>query len=196
MSENKLLDFLQSFGVMSAGQAVAVARSFQRRQVARNEVLLRPGEVSNEYLVMESGLVRAFVHDAEGEEVTTGFYSVGQVAVEVSSFFSRTPAQEQLQALADCTGWYVTYEQLNALFHTRPEFREFGRLVLVRALTRLKARLLSQARDSAAVRYDRLVRDSPDILQHAPLRHVASYLGITDSSLSRIRTGVRAADAA
>lgn len=109
----------------------------------------------------------------------------------MSSFFNRTPSQEYLQALTDCAGWCLTYQQVNGLFHGRPEFRQFGRSVLVRELAALKARMLSQIRETATERYESLVKVSPEILQHAPLRHLASYLGVTDSSLSRIRAGAK-----
>ena len=187
MTQTSLIKFLQSSGVVTAGQAVEIAGSFAPKIIAKNEVLLQPGRVSDEYLFLDSGLVRAFVQGVDGQEATTGFYAGGQVAVEVSSFFNRTPSQEQLQALTDGAGWYITYQQLNALFHARPEFREFGRLVLVRALGSLKARMLDQLTETASVRYEKLVQASPAILQYAPLKHVASYLGITDTSLSRIR---------
>lgn len=61
----------------------------------------------------------------------------------------------------------------------------------MRELTRLKARLLALATQTATARYESLVRASPEIVQHAPLKHVASYLGVTDSSLSRIRAGAQ-----
>ena len=76
-----------------------------------------------------------------------------------------------------------------------PEFREFGRSVLVRGLAALKSRMLEQITAPAAVRYENLLRRNLEILLHAPLRHIATYLGITDSSLSRIRAGGKEAGA-
>jgi CRP-like cAMP-binding protein len=191
MAQEQLIHFLQNSGRVNAAQAAEIAGNFTRKTINKNALLLQPGRVSDEYLFVDSGLIRAFVHDVDGQEVTTSFYSSGQVAFEVSSFFNRTPSQEYLQALTDSTGWHITYEQLNALFHSRPEFREFGRSVLVRALTSLKARMLDQITEPAASRYEKLVQTNPEIVQHAPLKYVASYLGVTDTSLSRIRAGAR-----
>ncbi len=191
MAQEQLIHFLQGSGLVNAAQAAEIAGAFTHKVITKNALLLQPGRVSDEYLFMDSGLLRAFVHNVEGQEVTTGFYSSGQVAFEVSSFFNRTPSQEYLQALTICSGWYITHAQLNALFHSRPEFREFGRSVLVRALASLKARLLDQITEPATTRYEKLVQANPEILQHAPLKYVASYLGVTDSSLSRIRAGAR-----
>ena len=79
------------------------------------------------------------------------------------------------------------WEQLNMLFHSLPEFREFGRSILVKGFTALKNRMLSMITETAEERYAHLLQNKPEIFQHAPLKTIASYLGITDTSLSRIR---------
>lgn len=188
---DNLLRFLQGTGAVSAPQAADIAKKFTRKSLAKHEFLLRPGTVSDEYFFLDRGCLRAFVHDTDGNDVTTGFYTPGGVVFEVASFFTRTPARESIQALADCEGWCLTHAQLNGLFHARSEFREFGRAVLVRGYAALKARMLAAITEPAAQRYERLLRQSPEILQHAPLKTVASYLGITDTSLSRIRKGTK-----
>lgn len=134
--------------------------------------------------------MRAFAHDTDGAEVTTGFYTANQVVFEVSSFFQRSASQENIAALEDCEGWYITFEELNELFHALPAFREFGRHILVKGFAALKGRMLSQITEPAETRYERLLQTSPDILQRVPVKHIASYLGITDTSLSRIRAGL------
>jgi hypothetical protein len=72
-------------------------------------------------------------------------------------------------------------------FHTFPEFREFGRLNIINHYSILKQRMLSMLQETAEQRYGNLINSNPEILQTAPLKHIASYLGITDTSLSRIR---------
>jgi CRP-like cAMP-binding protein len=84
-------------------------------------------------------------------------------------------------------GWYITYEQLNMLFHSLPEFRDFGRSVLVKGFAALKTRVLSMITETAEERYAHLLETNPEVFQYAPLKNIASYLGVTDSSLSRIR---------
>ena len=187
MPNENLVLFLQSTGFITAGQAADIAESFVDKVLSKNEFLLQAGKVSDDYFFLDSGCLRAFAYDVEGHDVTTGFYTSGQVVFEVASFFQRTPSQEYLQALTDCAGWRITHAQLNALFHARPEFREFGRSVLVRGFAALKSRMLATITEPAAARYASLLRTSPEVVQHAPLKHIASYLGITDTSLSRLR---------
>jgi CRP-like cAMP-binding protein len=153
----------------------------------RNEFLFKEGRVCNEYFFLEKGFIRAFAHDTEGNDVTTNFYSAYQVVFEVSSFFNRTISKENFQAIVDCEGWFISYDQLNNLFHSMHEFRDFGRSILVKGFSSLKIRMLSMITETAEQRYDALLKTNPEIFQHAALKHIASYLGITDTSLSRIR---------
>jgi CRP-like cAMP-binding protein len=185
--KDKLVQFLTGSGLVSLPIAEEIAGHFSEKVIPKNEYFFKAGRVSNEYLFLDEGFMRAFAIDTEGNEVTTGFFSGNRVVLEVSSFFTHTISKENLQALTDCRGWYLTYDQLNNLFHGLHEFREFGRSVLVRYLTFLKGRMLSMITETAEERYTRLLTSNPEIFQHAPLKTIASYLGITDSSLSRIR---------
>ncbi|MGI4871207.1 MAG: Crp/Fnr family transcriptional regulator [Janthinobacterium lividum] len=187
MPHAALCHFLQSTGLITPTQAEEIAASFAPKTLRKNEFLLQAGHISDDYLFLDQGFMRAFAYDTEGNDLTTSFYAAGQVVLEVASFFTRTPAQESIQALTDCAGWSLSYQQLNALFHARPEFREFGRGVLVRGYAALKTRMLATITEPAAVRYAHLLQASPELFQHAPLKTVASYLGITDTSLSRLR---------
>lgn len=87
-----LLSFLQSTGTISAPQAVEIATHFTPRTLEKHQFLLQAGRVSDEYLFLDRGLLRAFVHDPDGNDVTTGFYTGGRVVFEVASFFNRPPA--------------------------------------------------------------------------------------------------------
>lgn len=187
MSKESLRAFFQSTNLVSFATAKEIADQFQHKTILKTQFQLTAGKICDEYLFLEKGCMRAFAHDTKGNEVTTGFYSQGQVVFEVSSFFDRTRSKENIQALADCEGWYISYAQLNALFHSLPEFREFGRSVLVKGFAGLKTRMLSAITETAEERYAALLKTNPGIFQQAPLKNIASYLGITDTSLSRIR---------
>jgi CRP-like cAMP-binding protein len=187
MSKTLLIQFLQSTGIVSHAVAEEIADKFQYKTLAKNQLQLTEGKVCDEYFFLERGYMRAFAHDTEGNEVTTNFCAAGQMVFEVSSFFNRTRSKENMQALTDCAGWYISFAQLNELFHSLPQFREFGRSVLVKGFADLKTRMLAMITETAEERYAMLLKTNPEIFQHAPLKHIASYLGITDTSLSRIR---------
>lgn len=187
MESQNLINFLRKTNLVSAQTAESIAVEFVPKKIPANQFLLKEGMISDEYVFLESGFMRAFAHDIEGNEVTTNFYSGRQLVFEVSSFFNRTKSRENIQAINDCTGLCITYEQLNYLFHSLPEFRDFGRSVLVKGFAALKTRVLSMITETAEARYEALLKNNPEIFQHIPLKYIASYLGITDTSLSRIR---------
>jgi CRP-like cAMP-binding protein len=187
MNPEKLIQFFQSSGLVSEQKSKEIASSFIAYSLCRNDYFLRAGKISHDYFFLEKGFMRSFAYDTNGNDVTTNFYGESQVVFEVSSFFNRIPSQENIQALTDCEGWVIKYEQLNQLFHGLPEFREFGRHLLVRGFAALKLRMLSMITETAEERYERLLNTNPEIFRYAPLKYIASFLGITDTSLSRIR---------
>lgn len=187
MSKGPLIQYLENTGIISHAIAADIADKFQHKTVAKNQLQLAEGKICDEYLFLESGFMRGFAHDTEGNEVTTSFYAPGQMVFEVSSFFTRIRSKENIQALTDCEGWYISFAELNGLFHSLPAFRAFGRSVLVKGFAGLKTRMLAMITETAEERYTTLLKINPEVFRHAPLKHIASYLGITDTSLSRIR---------
>jgi CRP-like cAMP-binding protein len=187
MKPGKLIQFLQGSGLVSFQKAEEIAGHFSNKILSKNDFFLKAGKPSNEYLYLEKGFMRAFAFDTDGNDVTTNFYTCNQVVFEVSSFFDRTISRENIQALSDCEGWCITYDKLNWLFHEMPEFRAFGRYILVKGFAALKNRMLSMITETAEERYIKLLQNNAEVFQHAPLKNIASFLGITDTSLSRIR---------
>lgn len=187
MPKLTLTDFFLRSGTMNKEQVTTVADVFEQRTVAKNDFFLKEGKISDEYMFLDKGFMRAYANDPDGNDITTHFYSAGNVVFEVNSFFNRTRSKENIQAITDCEGWSISFEQLNYLFHTYPYFREFGRGILVKGYSALKSRTLSVITETAEERYKHLIKTAPEIFQSAQLKHIASYLGITDTSLSRIR---------
>jgi len=187
MDNQKLVQFLCATNLVPFSKAQEIAGHFAVKEFEKNDMILKEGQVCNLYIYLENGFMRSFAHDIDGNDITTNFYSHDQVVFEVHSFFNRTQSKENIQALADCVAWFITYEQLNMLFHSIYEFREFGRHILVKGFAGLKNRMLSTITETAEERYAALLKNNPEIFQYTQLKHIASYLGITDTSLSRIR---------
>src|SRR5262245_34613405 len=117
MSSQLLIQFFKSSNLVTHKTADEIAGMFSPKEVKKNEFLIKEGRTCNEYYFLEHGFVRSFAHDTEGNDITTNFYSANQVVFEVHSFFNRVTSKENYQAIVDCEGWYITYEQLNQLFH-------------------------------------------------------------------------------
>lgn len=187
---DKLSQFIRNIYPMPLPQADAIVSLFKPKSFEKNEWLLKQGRPCNEYYFLGEGYMRAYTFDLDGNDVTTAFYSGNQIVCELFSFFKRIPSKENIQALSECHTLYITFEELNGIFHAMPEFREFGRSILVNAYSGLKQRMLSMLHETAEERYGNLLRSNPDIFNHAALKNIASYLGVTDTSLSRIRKEV------
>ncbi|GAB3788855.1 Crp/Fnr family transcriptional regulator [Spirosoma horti] len=187
MKKDSLHTFLQQNSPASRPVIETIADHFDGRKFSKNDYFLKAGNYSIDYMFLDSGLMRAFSHDIDGNEITTYFYPENNMVFEAASFFTHSISAENIQAVTDCTGYTLSFDKLNMLFHSIPEFREFGRFMLVKGFVEYKQRTLDLITKSAEERYEDLMSTNPEILQHAPLKHIASYLGITDTSLSRIR---------
>jgi CRP-like cAMP-binding protein len=185
--KSKLRAFISQTILIPRETVEEIVAFFQPVELKKDAFFIREGKLNEHYLFLEEGFIRAFTFDLEGNEVTTEFYTENQIVFEVGSFFQKTTSREDFQALEHSFGWYITYEQLQILFHSVPMFREFGRMILVKGFISFKQRTLSLINETAEKRYDTLIKERPQVIQKAPLKYIASYLGITDSSLSRIR---------
>ncbi|HLA57116.1 MAG TPA: Crp/Fnr family transcriptional regulator [Puia sp.] len=187
MNKESLIQFVRQLLPMPHDRAVQVMDKFYPDKIAKNAFLLKAGKVCNESHFIESGIIRSYTFDLEGNEVTTAFYSKNMFTSDLLSFFKRTASKEYIQAITDCEIWSTTYEDMQDSFHSFPEYREFGRLNIINQYGMLKQRMLSVLQETAEQRYDALMNTDPELLQQVPLKYIASYLGITDTSLSRIR---------
>ena len=143
--------------------------------------------MADEYYLLEKGLVRAFVLDFDNNETTTEFFCENEIVIVPSSLFQRMPSKENLQTLTDCTLWKIDFEKFQELFHSIEGIREWGRAWFTFQLFTMKQRSLEMITETAKNRYLKLMKDKPEILLNAPLKQIATFLGITDTSLSRIR---------
>src|ERR1700722_7893775 len=174
-SKEKLIQFFRDTNLVGTEKAEEFAEHFHLKQFVKNDFFLQEGRISDEYLYLENGSMRSFAYDTEGNDITTNFSTGNQVVFEISSFFNRTASKENIQALTDSSGWFITYRELNNLFHATPEFREFGRHILVRGFSSLKSRMLSMITETAEERYINLLTSHPEIFVYAPLKNIATY---------------------
>ena len=159
---------------------------FEEREFSKNEFFLKEGKVCD-VLYLAEGLMRSYTFDPKGNEVTTNLFVKGRQVFDHASFFLQTASEENIQAITDCLGYSITFKKMNMLFHSIPEYREYGRGMLVKELVSYKKRTLGMINKTAEQRYEDLIKDHKEIFQFVQLKHIASYLGVTNSSLSRIR---------
>lgn len=162
-------------------------KGYEKITLKKGDYLVKNGTVVKGYYLVISGFLRSFVYDFNNNEVTTNFFHTGSLILEENSFFMQIPTKEDIQALEDCELWMKKIETFNIHFNLYKPYREWGRAHLVRNFFSLKERTLSMITHTASDRYKVLLKQQPIIVKKASLKHIASYLGITDTSLSRIR---------
>lgn len=167
-----------------------ISNAHQLIHVPKGTYLLKPGQISDGYYCVESGLIRTYALDPNANDITIDFIGENEIAIEVVSLFQRVASKENIQALTDCTCLYINYEDFQKLFHSVEGFTEWGRNWMAQQLFKVKQRSISMITETASDRYLELQQKHPEIIQHAPLKYIASFLGITDTSLSRIRAEI------
>jgi len=164
---------------------------YERVEFGKNDFLIQEGTTANFYYFMEQGFARSYVLNLSGDEISTKFFSSTDIVIDWHSYFLKTKCRENIQAITACVAWKISFENFMKLFSIEA-FREVGRTRLVNNYFELKNHSLTIITDSAKDRYLNLLKLKPDIVQNVPLKQIATYLGITDTSLSRIRKEIAA----
>jgi len=187
MNERELLETRFSNANLSRAERERVISAFNRVSFKKNAFIFKEGQILNEYYYLEEGFIRSFTYDSDEREVTTNFFSEPEIVMDWTSFMLRKPTQEYFQAITDCTCWSLSFNVFQQLFNSIKGFRESGRNQFASSYYELKQNHLSMISHTAKERYLLLLKEKPDIIHKAPLKYIATYLGITDTSLSRIR---------
>ena len=187
---NTALTNIYQHPAFTSSELETIFKAHKKSFFKKGDMFLKEGQLANEYYCLESGLVRSYAVNSDGNEITTGFFGKDEIVIEVASLFLRVPTKENIQALTDCECWKIDFNSFQTLFQSVNGFMEWGRTWMSGVLFLTKQRSLSMITDSATERYLALQKQHPEIILNTPLKYIASYLGITDTSLSRIRKEV------
>lgn len=181
-----LLALIGALYPVSAGLQVALSQMLRQDAFPRKHWLLQPGQVSDRLYFVEQGVVRGY-YLKDGKDVTSWFMREGDFIISIVSFYTRQPAQEYVELLEDTVLWSITYAQLQQLYRDFPEFNVVGRLLTEKYYVLSERRSQNLRMQTAPERYAQLLSDFPDIFGRVPLKYIASHLGISPETLSRLR---------
>ena len=181
-----LLDAIQTLHPISSELRSALSKVLRRDIFTRKHWLLQPDQVSDRLYFVEKGVVRGY-YLKEGKEVTSWFMREGDFLISIVSFYSRQPAHEYIELLEDSVVWSITYVQLQQLYRDFTEFNIVGRLLTEKYYVLSELRTQNLRMQTAPERYRQLLTDFPDIFGRVPLKYIASHLGISPETLSRLR---------
>jgi len=190
MDKSSLNTYFHSLFSIKTEVVEKITEKFSHFELKANTVLLDKDAISTKTYFLEKGYVRSYIFNEDNEEITTNIYRAPCFVNDFLSFFKQQPTKEIYQTVTECVFWETGLENVQHNFHNIPEFREFSRLLFVLNYYNIHDRLIEMASQKASTRYFNLMKKDPDIFQHVPLKVIASYLGIKDSSLSRIRRDI------
>ena len=193
MNKPHFLNAIYQHPLLQQQQLETLCHAHDYIEVKRGNLFVEIQQQTNAYYILEKGLARSFVFDYNGNDITTQFFTPGDIVIEAVSLFQRVPAIENIVALTDCNVWKINFDTFQTLFHSIPALTEWGRLWMAKSMFIAKYRSVQMITETAASRYLKLMAEHPEIIQQAPLKHIATYLGITDTSLSRIRKEIQTA---
>jgi CRP-like cAMP-binding protein len=185
---NELKDFL-AFYIPNQDLSPFLA-CFHEQKIKKGKHLLKPRQGCNYMAYIQQGCFRVYYYDINNKEIITWFSFTEMVITDLLGLYTTGKAQFYVEALEDSIIYKITKQELENLYNEYPGYRDFGRKFAEEALTMLMQRTLSLHTKSAEERYKELLQ-IPDFIQKIPLKFLASYLGITDTSLSRIRKKIR-----
>lgn len=158
-------------------------------QFAKGDWLLRSGNSCPHLFFISEGLTRHFFYTFQGEEKTTWFSEAGDLVTDFAAFTTGTPAIFNVEALERTVGFYLKREALFEFFDKSKSWERLGRLMNQHYLIRLIERSNDMAIKSARQRYEAFHKERGGLFNRVPLKYIASYLGITLETLSRLRSG-------
>lgn len=160
--------------------------NFKEIVLAKNEYLLTEWKLCRHLYFLQQGALRG-CYTLRGKEITHWFAFENDFVTSFHSFITGQPAVENIQSLEGSVLWSISKEKLNTLLDNFPEIERLVRIIYENYYIRLEERFINSQFKSAGERYEDLLQHSPHIIERVPLGYIASYLGISQETLSRIR---------
>lgn len=188
-SENyhNLFALFETIYPLSNELRVDIIKNSEILKVPKKTKLLNSGEKSNAIYFLISGTARIYYLDKQGKESNTWFLFENELLISVYSFYTGNPSFENIEALDDCKLISVKRDRLDYLYNKFLEFNFLGRKLTEHYYMRNEIQANELRMLSAKERYERLLERNPSLFQRVSLSHIASYLGISRETLSRIR---------
>ena len=184
-----LSDFIKSKIKIEPSDLDIILSYFKTRQVKKGQLILKRGQIAQQYFYINSGALRFFFGEFE-EQLTAWLVFQGEFFTEISSLNPQKPTRFNIEAIEDTELIYIDMIDMDRLYKQFPSWQEFGRITWEAMAVRMIDQILNFQTLSAEERYVNLISDAK-VAQTIPVKHIASYLGITPNALSRIRKHIK-----
>lgn len=185
--DNKLLYYFNKWSDLAEEDEAIILAAFEPVTIKKKKELLVSGQICNYLFFITKGCMRSFYIDSKGVEHIYQIRMDNNWISDLESFFSQNPSKYNIEALEDSHLLRISHERLEQLLMEIPRLERYFRILFQKAYINALNRLNATMWETAMDRYNEMLKEHPEIFQRVPLIYIASYLGITPESLSRIR---------
>lgn len=187
MIDQIVASIISEYGPLSDEATIDIKRLAEIRKVSKGETLVCEGEYSYELYYIAEGGARAY-YLKDGKTITDWFAFENDFISSRVSFFLGVPSQHYIEVFEDTTFMILQLKDIEMLCDKYHDFERLARMSTTKTMLQLQQRIVSLQFKTSKERYDSLLERHPQIELRAPLGDIASYLGITQETLSRIRS--------
>jgi len=181
-----LVQYIHTKVKLSGDESAAIDAAFKQEYHPKGTILMQPDNHSQKVYFVEKGMLRTF-YNKDGKDITHFFFDENSFTMSVDAVYFNNADPYGREVLENATLRVIHFKEFNTLFSGINVFKEFAFMVAIENLKRFSDKLFSVQFQTAEQRYKFMMANYPDILSRAPLGHIASYLGITQQTLSVIR---------
>lgn len=184
-----LIRYFEAVGFQEA-EALQLASVFKLQELNKGDFFVKEEKIAKSLAFLEEGQMQYYSMDASGNERTTYISLPNTFIASLLSFLNELPAQENIRALTPSKIWVISKAELTKLKNEFPGFKDFYIGILEWQICCIDKGKFDLITLTAEQRYEKLLKEEPELLQQVPLQYIASMLGITPRHLSRLRAKV------
>ena len=185
------IEYLLQFGNLNQQQIDLISKKATELNLNKDDYFLEAGKVSKQFGFIIDGITRVSYYNNKGEEITKYFIEENNILVDLESFENELPSIAYVQAITDCKMIVFSKKDWQELLNTIVGFDAIVHKIISKALLQKIERRSSLVSENGTTRYLAFLETYPNLANRIPLSYLASYLGMTQSSLSRIRKNIR-----
>lgn len=184
---NELENYLHTyFGIENEAESKSIQQLFRPLSLKKGDFLVQPGKTCTELAFVQSGLLRIYAIP-DGKEITQWISSPGYFITELNSFLFRNPSRWYIEALTPVELVSVSRTNYETLNTTIPNWAEFEKAFMAKCFTMMEDRIFAHLSMTAEERYQLFFEQNKELFQQVPLQYIASMLGMTPETFSRVR---------